>query len=165
MNKMDITKSLIFKGLNIDRKETLDERIMIQKKVYLLQQLGIDLGYQYDWYLKGPYSPTLIEYIHNNHDLLNSIETAGFSLNKEVIDKIKIVNNLITDKPRDIEESSWYELLTSILYTYNENHMWCIDRNKEEITRILQMEKPKYKSLLCGVAYDKLIEYGYIKIS
>jgi len=165
MDKMDIAKSLIFKGLNINRKETLVDRIMIQEKVYLLQQLGIDLGYQYNWYLKGPYSPTLTEYIYDNHDLLNSIETGGISLNKKVIDKIEGVNSLTIDKPKGIDEASWYELLASILYIYNENHMWYIDKEKEEIIRILQMEKPKYAALQCEAAYDKLIEYNYIKVS
>lgn len=35
------------------------ERLILQKTVYLLQASGIFLGYSFNWYLHGPYSPTL----------------------------------------------------------------------------------------------------------
>ena len=35
------------------------KRIQFQKTVYLLQTFGIYLGYQFSWYLRGPYSPGL----------------------------------------------------------------------------------------------------------
>ncbi|HME54131.1 MAG TPA: hypothetical protein VKM55_18040, partial [Candidatus Lokiarchaeia archaeon] len=38
---------------------TLDERIILQKTIFLLKQLGYDLKYNFNWYLKGPYSPAL----------------------------------------------------------------------------------------------------------
>jgi uncharacterized protein YwgA len=39
--------------------ETFRERLKLQKTVYLLQAFGIYLGYSYNWYLYGPYSPDL----------------------------------------------------------------------------------------------------------
>lgn len=39
--------------------EYFNERLIIQKAVYLAQAAGIQLGYYYRWYLRGPYSPTL----------------------------------------------------------------------------------------------------------
>ena len=38
---------------------TLDERVILQKTIFLLKQLGYDLKYNFNWYLKGPYSPAL----------------------------------------------------------------------------------------------------------
>ena len=34
-------------------------RLILQKTVYLLQAFGIYLGYQFSWYLRGPYSTRL----------------------------------------------------------------------------------------------------------
>ncbi len=39
--------------------QTFGDRLILQKTVYLLQAFGIYLGYQFNWYLRGPYSPHL----------------------------------------------------------------------------------------------------------
>jgi len=36
-----------------------DKRLILQKTVYLLQAFGLNIGYRYSWYLRGPYSPEL----------------------------------------------------------------------------------------------------------
>jgi uncharacterized protein YwgA len=41
------------------RLQTFRDRLVVQKTVYLLQAFGIYLGYQFRWYLRGPYSPQL----------------------------------------------------------------------------------------------------------
>jgi len=41
------------------RIKTLNDRIRVQKAIYLAQAAGADLGYDYNWYLHGPYSPEL----------------------------------------------------------------------------------------------------------
>ncbi len=41
--------------------ESFDDRLILQKAVYLLQQAQIHLGYRFRWYLKGPYSTDLTE--------------------------------------------------------------------------------------------------------
>ena len=38
---------------------SLEDRKKFQKTIYLLQAFGIDLGYEFIWYLHGPYSPEL----------------------------------------------------------------------------------------------------------
>jgi uncharacterized protein YwgA len=41
------------------RIKTLNDRIRVQKAIYLAQAAGADLGYDYNWYVHGPYSPEL----------------------------------------------------------------------------------------------------------
>lgn len=38
---------------------SFDDRKRLQKAIYLAQIAGIDLGYRYGWYIKGPYSTDL----------------------------------------------------------------------------------------------------------
>lgn len=47
-----------FDGLHID---AFDERLTLQKRIYLLQLFGIDLGYRYSWYVHGPYCSVLTD--------------------------------------------------------------------------------------------------------
>ena len=35
------------------------DRLMLQKIVYLLQEAGINFGYDFNWYVKGPYCTRL----------------------------------------------------------------------------------------------------------
>ncbi len=43
---------------NIDE---FDNRLMLQKLVYISKFFGIDLGYSFNYYLRGPYSPELAD--------------------------------------------------------------------------------------------------------
>lgn len=38
---------------------TFRGRLILQKTVYLMQSMGIFLGYRFNWYVYGPYSPEL----------------------------------------------------------------------------------------------------------
>jgi len=37
------------------KMDSFDDRLILQKAVYLSQAAGVDLGYFYRWYLHGPY--------------------------------------------------------------------------------------------------------------
>lgn len=41
------------------RMDSFSERLKYQKMVYLMQLFGIDLGYRFEWYLRGPYCTEL----------------------------------------------------------------------------------------------------------
>src|SRR5579871_25070 len=38
---------------------SFDDRLIIQKAVSIVQAAGVDLGYNFHWYLRGPYSSAL----------------------------------------------------------------------------------------------------------
>jgi uncharacterized protein YwgA len=38
---------------------TFENRIKLQKLVYILKSLGVDFGYDFTWYIYGPYSSDL----------------------------------------------------------------------------------------------------------
>lgn len=39
--------------------DTFDDRLRLQKFIYLLQAYGVYLGYDFSWYLRGPYCSSL----------------------------------------------------------------------------------------------------------
>src|SRR3989344_71579 len=38
---------------------TFSNRLRLQKVIYFIQEMGINLGYSFSWYLYGPYCPDL----------------------------------------------------------------------------------------------------------
>ena len=40
-------------------EQDFDNRLILQKTIYLLQAFGLNVGYSFNWYLRGPYSPDL----------------------------------------------------------------------------------------------------------
>jgi hypothetical protein len=42
------------------RRDTMEDRLKLQKTIYLLQGCGLNLGYGFSWYRYGPYSQELV---------------------------------------------------------------------------------------------------------
>src|SRR5262245_20956825 len=43
-------------GVNLT---TFTGRLILQKRMFLLLMSGVDIGYNFSWYIRGPYSPGL----------------------------------------------------------------------------------------------------------
>jgi uncharacterized protein YwgA len=76
---------------------TFDERLVLQKTIYLCQAAGVDLGYHFGWYLKGPYSPTLTsDAFALRSELARDREaTKIFSLDTNFVEKLRILKSLL----------------------------------------------------------------------
>jgi uncharacterized protein YwgA len=60
MDRQQIGVKLTIDGLGLSfGVNTFEDRLIMQKAVYLAQTAGVNLGYYYHWYLYGPYSPSL----------------------------------------------------------------------------------------------------------
>ncbi len=66
-----INLKLVLDKLNIPSDySTIKQRTKVQKAVYLAQCAGVDLGYTFGWYTKGPFCPELSKVcIELNNDL------------------------------------------------------------------------------------------------
>jgi hypothetical protein len=98
---------------------SIDSRKRFQKAVYLGQLSGIDLGYRYSWYVRGPYSTSLTK----DYYALASAVAAGEQppedqqLKPALVDKLQTIRALLTIPPGvQLDKPSWYELLASWHY-------------------------------------------------
>lgn len=162
MKKIDIANGIIFQKLSI-KKESFDDRLICQKKVYLLQSLGTDLGYSYNWYVRGPYSPALTNYVYNNLDVLASENFDECKLSMKAQKNIDSVNGLADDKRPELNIASWYELLASLLYIDNNRESWKIDEKDQSLFDELMTYKPQYSLEQCNAAYDILKKRGFVE--
>lgn len=152
MTNIDIANGLVFQALGVS-KETFDDRLLNQKKVFLLQELGVNLGYSYNWYVRGPYSPDLTTYIFNNLDVLKEHDFSDYRISDAVQGKINSVNDLASTKPASLSIPSWYELLASVLYIHKK---W----KKEDEFASLTKYKPQYSQEHFVAAVKELRELG-----
>src|SRR5688572_29318776 len=96
--------------------DTMDDRVRVQKSVYLGQVSGADLGYRYSWYIKGPYCSPLARDYYALDGALRSGDTdhAKRKLNDSLKQSLAKAKRLL-EKPANISLSTtqWYELLAS----------------------------------------------------
>lgn len=120
---------------------TVDDRKRVQKAVYLGQIAGVDLGYRFGWYLKGPYSPSLTK---DYYSLAEAIEAGekeyeSVELQDEIVRQLKKVTPLM-QPPTDITltQEDWLELLSSVHYLQKVGRS-----SKKESEETLKKEKPR----------------------
>ncbi len=56
------TRTILYKVADVFdlKRGSTEERLMLQKTIYLLQAYGLRLGYGFSWYRYGPYSQDLV---------------------------------------------------------------------------------------------------------
>lgn len=163
MNNIDIANGMVFQKMMIG-KETFEERLICQKKIYLLQSLGTDLGYSYNWYVRGPYAPALTNYVYNNIDVLSSNDFSSYKLSKAAEENVNKVNELVEGKPSDMTVASWYELLASLLYIDNNKESWKIDNQEKSLFKKLMKFKPQYNEEQCKNALGIMKRNAFMKV-
>jgi hypothetical protein len=135
-----IVLDLYLKELGIEPSiETINDRMLLQKAVYIGQLSGVDLGYRYSWYLKGPYSPKLTEDYYKLASLPDSekAESASRSLNEEVRLKLASIRPLLQPPGgAGAYDAQWLEAVASWHYLRTVSKM--TDKTARE-----QIEKSK----------------------
>lgn len=95
---------------------TVRERKTVQKAVYLAQAAGVDLGYRYNWYVMGPYSPGLTRDYFALDEALKAGESSGsFELQDVVKARLAKAKPLVAVPAEfDLGLSEWLELVASV---------------------------------------------------
>jgi hypothetical protein len=124
----------------------VDNRLRIQKAVYLAQAAGINLGYPYSWYVKGPYSPALTHDYYQLDEALRAGDQshAGKVLNPALSAAIPRIRRILSI-PQDLSvpKHTWYEALASL-------HFLLVSSKKDENTakQFLNEVKPHLRTIL-----------------
>jgi len=147
--------------------DSFRDRLCIQKKIYWVQITGLDLGYRYNWYLRGPYCPSLTENVfllkeeieNDEHDYEEYClaETA-----KQLIVKVKE----LWARPENVSanEPEWVELLASMHYLKTIAYWPGKDVTKEQVVQKLIETKPHFrgKDNLIDKAWERLHQFGLL---
>ncbi|MDP3987085.1 MAG: hypothetical protein Q8P81_02555 [Nanoarchaeota archaeon] len=108
---------------------SFSDRLILQKKIYLLSELGFDLGYNFRKYIRGPYSSELASDGYKM-EVANAISPKG-EIPKELLDKLEILGEGHERDPL------WFELIASILFLLKKERL-SLEKCREKISN----EKP-----------------------
>lgn len=167
MTKGRILLKLILDEIGLGELEldAFSKRLNLQKRIYLLQLTGIDLGYRYNWYLRGPYCPSLTQdaFLLKDEISANEKDYEEYKLNpmtKKKIGKAKEIWKAL--HAPSIETGGWVELLASLHYL--KHIAWPRTDSEEDIFKKLIKAKPQFADQheLIKKAWERLIECGLI---
>ena len=167
MTKGRILLKLILDEIGLGKLEldAFSKRLNLQKRIYLLQLTGIDLGYRYNWYLRGPYCPSLTQdaFLLKDEISADEKEYEEYELNsltKENIGKAKEIWEV--ENATSIDPGAWIELLASLHYL--KHIAWPRTDSKENIFQKLIKAKPRFANQheLIKNAWERLNEFGLI---
>lgn len=169
MNKDRILLKLVLDEIGLGNLE-IDEfvaRKILQKKTYLLQLTGIDLGYRYNWYLQGPYCPALANDTFTLRDEIKyDNEFDNYELNSKTKSRFDTLSKIVS-LPETLETSQaeWLELLASLHYLKHIAY-WAgkDDPEFEEAFEKLGESKPHFrdKNELAEAAWRRLDDAGLV---
>lgn len=114
-----------------------DDRLEMQKAIYLLQDMGISVGeYSFLWYKHGPYSQTL------QNDILNlqSVENIDIEFSADAKQEISLLKKAIFKENIQYGLCQWLECLGSIQYI--KENLLPYSAEDEVILQTLESKKP-----------------------
>jgi hypothetical protein len=133
------------------------DRILVQKAVYLAQRAGIQLGYHYGWYKRGPYSTRLTRDYFELQDAiaLQGAEDDPRELTDTAARKMNQLRPLFNPPGEFAPEKKhlWLELLASVDYLKTMEN-----RNPTTIEEIIDKQKP-HLSRFIPLANTKLSNF------
>lgn len=91
--------------------DKFQDRLVIQKTVCLLKMMGLDVGYSFSLYVRGPYSPSLTNDLYSNRNEVNNLKT-NYTSNEEEKKKLNVFSEISNNlEPTLLEIMSTYAFL------------------------------------------------------
>jgi len=162
MDRQQIGVKLAIDGLKLPFKiDIFEDRLILQKAVYLAQAAGVNLGYYYHWYLHGPYSPSLTrdEYAIYSDISVGLNESKGWKLDDSSSRRLKEIRNIFTESKRD-KLAKKLELLASAHFLINTRQV--SGNSAEQITATLRRFDKPFSEKEVQNALEELIGYGLL---
>ncbi len=113
MDNRAVALKLILDDLGTNDISSTENRMEVQKAVYLVQASGISLGYTYGWYLKGPYSPSLTR---DYYSLSEDTVPPETTLKTAAREKIEQLRKLMDQGIGNLRRPQRLELIASLHY-------------------------------------------------
>ncbi len=119
---------------------SFNDRLTIQKLVYLAEECGSNFGYTFGWYVNGPYSPSLTRVVYSIKTPDDNLQAKPQTLTPEDLAVVSKLSNVLRNK---ISDPNYLEVIASTLY-----HLPNRDLTKEDEDRTIQLVlslKPHFK--------------------
>ena len=141
--------------------DSFQDRLIMQKAIYLAQAAGVHLGYFYQWYLHGPYSPSLTrdEFAISMDIAADMDESKGWTLDEVSLQRLKAIKPLFKENDRN-KLALKLELLASVHFLIDHKQVSKVDSDKITET-LIRYNKPFNKREVVE-AIEELKTYGLL---
>ena len=135
--------------------KSFDDRLVLQKAIYLAQEAGVDFGYFHHWYLRGPYCPSLTRDLYDMLEGPESVEEGlqDWELDQASQNSLETIRKICADGP---DRPEGLELLASVHFLITRNQADASDPN--EIAQTLRNYRKNYSETDVASALEKLRE-------
>jgi uncharacterized protein YwgA len=143
--------------------KTFNERLILQKSVYLLQSAGIHMGFRFRWYLRGPYSPDITAGAFGvvNEGEYGEQELRGWKLDDESSARARNLQPLLRrEGESNAELARRLELLASTLFLCKTEQGRPSD--PEGISKILKQNDKDFSTSEVKAAVKELRAHGLL---
>lgn len=132
----------VFKELGGFNLETLRDRKIFQKRLYFLQEFGLDLGYDFNFYMYGPYSRNATEDAFSLHEqkIIAPLTIRPAEISDTEYELISKFKEFLKEIP-DEKQARKLELLSSLHYLSNLAYLK--KRSRKKIEQLLNKMKPQ----------------------
>lgn len=162
MNRNQIILSLVLNATEVPISvQDFGARLTVQKAVYLLQEAGIEMGYPYTWYIRGPYSSRLAEDLSYLADLeqLETEEVKAYTLGEKTRAIVDRVKELVAPRLEPGARAKQLELVASVLFLIRTGQARPTEHDK--LSGILKANGKAFESDDAEKAVASLRRYGY----
>jgi len=139
---------------------TLVDRKLLQKKVYFLQEFGVDLGYSFGFYIYGPYSSELTNdafFLYRQRTRApDTIDSEDLSAEEEKSVQ-RAMEFFVKIKGSETEIARQLEFLSSLHFLRKVSNPE--DRSRENIIQKLAEKKIIPKNVNLKEAWEFLVSY------
>ncbi|MBN2563678.1 MAG: hypothetical protein JXQ75_22395 [Phycisphaerae bacterium] len=164
MDRRQIASTLTLRQLGLQPVEQpFNNRLIVQKALYLAQAAGIGLGYHFRWYLRGPYSPEVADDLFAvTAELATGIDEAdGWTLDSESGEILTDLAGLIPqDDTSESKKARWLELLASVHFLVHRRQV--AEQDPALLQNILKRYKKDYSLDEIRDALTELRNHGLL---
>ena len=146
----------ILKRVDNFSMDTLDQRKIFQKTVYLMQAFGIGLGYDFNWYLYGVYSSELADVGFALAEIYEDVSPKRFA-DDDIENRFNEFNKYISDIKHDVKQ---LEVDSSLHYLHVNNPNMDADLIVEFLLEEKDLDREADE---CIERWKKLQGYGIIQ--
>lgn len=162
MDIKQVALKLVLDGIGEDHGiASVDDRLRLQKAIYLSQAAGINLGYHYSWYVKGPYSPGLTQDYYKLSEAVAAGDKSheGMVLNDAIVSNLgRMQDVLAVPAGIDAPKHTWYEALASIHFLIT-NSGYSVEKSRQYLRTV-----KSHLNDLFDPAYNHLRNVGLVTL-
>jgi uncharacterized protein YwgA len=135
--------------------QDFNQRLIVQKTIYLMQQFDLYIGYDFNWYLRGPYSPSLTRDSYQILRRYGELPQIGFT-DPEAEARFQ---RFLTFASGRLHDHDWLEAVASIQYLHRRTK----DNDPETIYRRIKEKKPAINRRTFDEAWAHLDSFGLLE--